>query len=382
MTRVGIDLSNLFSGAEYSQEVHELEAQVLELQSEIQQLRAKGSPELDAKIQELQGQLAQGGIREVAIAQVLRNPEQPRRTFTEESIQAIAQSLATDGQQEPIILIEQEGDRFLLFDGERRWRGAQRLGWSTLKAVVIPEPELLHRRVLLANLHRENLNALDTAEALVREISQQLAINELEIPRILRTAIRRLERQKQLMILSDLVLVPREQQQTQIEQFDLDPQERVILIILLGLQLNPASVSTNIFPTLGLSDDLKQAIRDHGLGSLHALALQRLSAKNLLDKNPGIQKDVIKRARARLLKQVITNKLSVAKVRKLVAEEISRHTKTPKPHPAQRQVDGLIRTVDKLDMAQLERSHLEKLQQTLSQTLADVEAALRQDAAS
>ncbi len=376
MTRVGIDLSNLFSGAEYSQEVHELEAQVLDLQSEIQQLRTSGSQELEAKLQELREQLAEGGVLEVSLALVSPNPDQPRQTFTEESIQAIAQSLHSDGQQEPIILMEQEPNRYLLFDGERRWRGARRLGWQTLKAVVIPEPELLHRRVLLANLHRENLNALDTAEALVREISHQVSLKEADIPRLLRTTVRRLERHGHLPTLGDLVLASSEQQRESIDRFELDATEKNVLQILLGLQLNPASVSANIFPMLGLLDDLKQAIREQGLGGMHALALQRLSAKNLLDKNPNIQKDVIKRARARLLKQVITNKLSVAQVRKLVAEEISRHTKISKPSPTQRQVEGLIRNVEKLDMNQLERSHLEQLQEALRSTLSDIEAAL------
>lgn len=379
MTRVGIELSNLFSGAEYSQEVHELEAQVAALQAEIQTLRASGSQELEAKIQELREQLS-GGVLEVPLSQVAPNPDQPRQTFTEESIQAIAQSLNTDGQQEPIILIEKTPGQYLLFDGERRWRGAKRLGWSSLKAVVIPEPELLHRRVLLANLHRENLNALDTAEALVREIAEIVDISEQDIPRVLRAAVRRLERHGHLGALSDLVLVPLEDQRSHIDQFDLDPVEKAIVTILLGLQLNPASVSANIFPMLALEDDLKQAIREQGLGGMHALSLQRLSAKSLSSKYPNLQKDMIKRARTRLLKQVISNKLSVAQVRKLVAEELNRHTKTPKPSPVHRQFEGLIRTIDAVKVEELERSHLQELQLVLNTMLAEINSALDSDA--
>lgn len=136
--KVGVDLSNLFSGAEYSQEVHTLESKIAELSAEIEQLRSSGSQELEAKVQELREQLASGGVLDVLIEQIDRNVEQPRQTFTQESIEMLALSLESDGQQEPIILIEQLNGRYLLFDGERRWRGAKLLNWETIKAVVIP----------------------------------------------------------------------------------------------------------------------------------------------------------------------------------------------------------------------------------------------------
>jgi ParB family chromosome partitioning protein len=376
MAKVGIELSNLFSGAEYSQEVHELESQVAELQSEIQKLRASGSEELESKIQELRQQLSQGGVLDVALVNVAPNPDQPRQTFAEESIQAIAQSLQADGQQEPILLFEQAPEQYLLFDGERRWRAARRLGWPTLKAIVMPEPGELHRQVLLANLHRENLNALDMAEALIREIAPKVTIPDQEIPIKLRTAVRRLERRGQLSQLTDLVLLPVEQQRSQLHTFDFNTTEKTIIETLLGLQLNPASISANVFPMLGLYDDLKQAIRAQGLGGMHALALQRLSDKMASGKF-NVQDGVIKRVRARILKQVLTNKLSVAQVRKLASEELARHSTAPQPTPEKRQVEGLIRTMDKIVVKNMERSHLEELRQALSKTLAEIDSALQ-----
>jgi hypothetical protein len=70
--KVGVDLSNLFSGAEYSQEVHTLESKIAELSAEIEQLRSSGSQELEAKIQELREQLASGGVLDVLSLQCFR----------------------------------------------------------------------------------------------------------------------------------------------------------------------------------------------------------------------------------------------------------------------------------------------------------------------
>lgn len=369
--KVGVDLSNLFAGAEYSQEVHALSNQVAELQAEIAKLRETGAKELDSKLQELRLELTSGGVLDVAIDQIDPNPEQPRQTFSEESIAAIARSLESDGQQEPIILIEQTSGHYLLFDGERRWRGAKRLNWGTLKAVVIPHPEALHRRVLLANLHRENLNPLDMAEALVKEITTQIDIDSQDIPRTLRTGVRRLERQGTLTQVSGLVLAPREQQQQELATLGLEAAEQTIFRVLLSLQLNPASVNSNVFPMLGLPSDLKQAIREQGLGGMHALALQRLSPKAL-----GLSETAARHVRTRVLKQVCREKLSVTQSRQLVAAEIARHTQQPSSSLEKKRVDVMIRRVREIPLQQVGLTQLEELRSTLQQKLIEIESAL------
>jgi len=81
----------------------------------------------------------QSGVMSISVEQIQPNPEQPRQTFLPESLESMSRSLATDGQLKPIILIGR-GDSYLLFDGERRWRSAQTLGWQALQAVIISEP--------------------------------------------------------------------------------------------------------------------------------------------------------------------------------------------------------------------------------------------------
>jgi ParB family chromosome partitioning protein len=372
--KVGVDLSNLFSGAEYSQEVYALESKIAELSAEIEQLRSSGSQELEAKIQELREQLASGSVLDVLIEQIDRNVEQPRQTFTQESIEMLALSLESDGQQEPIILIEQLNGRYLLFDGERRWRSAKLLNWETLKAVVIPYPAALHRRVLLANLHREDLNPLDTAEALIKEITSNSDLNGDEIPKILRTGVRRLERQGTITKVSTLVIAPIEQQQQELATLGLSEAERIVFQVLLSLQLNPASVNTNIFPMMGLSVDLKQAIREQGLGGMQAKALQQLSSKKL-----GLSEAAARKVRSRVTKQVLEKKLSVTQVRQLVTAEIARHNQQKDSATGKKQVNGIIERVRSMSIENVEREQLSLLKEALQQKLQEIDSVLSEN---
>jgi len=369
--KVGVDLSNLFSGAEYSQEVYALESKIAQLSAEIEQLRSSGSQELEAKIQELREQLASGSVLDVLIEQIDRNVEQPRQTFTQESIEMLALSLESDGQQEPIILIEQLNGRYLLFDGERRWRSAKLLNWETIKAVVIPYPAALHRRVLLANLHCEDLNPLDTAEALIKEITSNSDLNGDEIPKILRTGVRRLERQGTITKVSTLVIAPIEQQQQELATLGLSEAERIVFQVLLSLQLNPASVNTNIFPMMGLSVDLKQAIREQGLGGMQAKTLQQLSSKKL-----GLSEAAARKVRSRVTKQVLEKKLSVTQVRQLVTAEIARHNQQFDSATGKKQVDGIIQRVRSMPIEKVGREQLVLLKEALQQKLQEIDSVL------
>jgi len=372
--KVGVDLSNLFSGAEYSQEVYALESKIAQLSAEIEQLRSSGSQELEAKIQELRERLASGSVLDVLIEQIDRNVEQPRQTFTQESIEMLALSLESDGQQEPIILIEQLNGRYLLFDGERRWRGAKLLNWETLKAVVIPYPAALHRRVLLANLHREDLNPLDTAEALIKEITSNSDLNGDEIPKILRTGVRRLERQGTITKVSTLVIAPIEQQQQELATLGLSEAERIVFQVLLSLQLNPASVNTNIFPMMGLSVDLKQAIREQGLGGMQAKALHQLSSKKL-----GLSEAAARKVRSRVTKQVLEKKLSVTQVRQLVTAEIAHHNQQKDSATGKKQVDGIIQRVRSMPIEKVGREQLALLKEALQQKLQEIDSVLSEN---
>nr|WP_263012320.1 ParB/RepB/Spo0J family partition protein [Laspinema sp. D2d] len=370
-------MDNLFSSAAQVHQLSEAETEIQQLTAEIERLRqAPDSSELETELERLRDQLAQGGgIREIAIALIEPNPDQPRQTFTAESIEGMAASLERFGQLQPAIVME-VADKFLLFDGERRWRGARQLGWETLQVVVIPSKSALHREALLTSLHREDLNPLDKAEAILKEIHQASQLEPEQIIRELASLIRRLSKHGKLPQLTELVNTSTQTQAQGLEELGLSENEQVILLELLKLQLNPASVSANIFPMVSLLDDLKQAMRDAGLKGFQAVALNQLSPKNL-----NVKPKKAATIRAQVTAQVLVENLSVAKTRQRVKQILAQHqTQKPTP-PTQRAIATVSKTLDKLSseiLSSAQPEELEQLQQRLRDKLEEISRLMEQ----
>ena len=372
-----VNMDNLFSGAEQIHKLEKAETEIVRLKEEIEQLREISSTDLETQIETLRSQLkSQSGVLEIPIAQICPNPSQPRQTFLEESIQSMVHSLLRDGQLQPVILSEQ-GEQYLLFDGERRWRGARELGWETLKSVIIPKPEALHRQALLTSLHREDLNPLDKAEAIVLEIANTTKLKSEEIVRILSAVIRRLTKQGKLTELSGVVTASHASQEELVGTLNLSESEQDIILELLALQLNPASIDANIFPMLTLLSDLRTAIREQGLKGSQAMVLQQLSAKNL-----EVKPKKADTLRQQATTKVIQEKLSVAQTRALVREILKAHkTSSTEAGSPTKSVSTVAKSVQKLSLellATLETSKLEDLQQLLEKKLEDIGEILKQ----
>lgn len=371
------NLTNYFSGAKQSQQLSEAEQEIQQLRAEIEELRDKNSGELERQLEELRTQLqSQIGIMSIPIEQIEPNIEQPRQTFLTESLESMSRSLASDGQLQPVILIQRE-NHLLIFDGERRWRSAKALGWQTLEAVIIPEPTGLHRKALLTSLHREDLNPLDKAEAIARELSTITGLELQDIPRILSTVVRRLNSQKRITSLVDLITADAKKQEKELESLDLSDSERAILSLVLDLQLNPASIDANIFPMLSLAEDLKLAIRA-GLKGVHAMALQKLSAKNL-----GLTEQKAKSIREETTYKVIVEKLSVVATRKLVAEVIASESEVAvTKNTKKKAVSQASSRLQKLSLELLKQANpaeLIELQEVLRHKLVEIEKVLKQN---
>ena len=371
------NLDNFFSGAKQSQQLSEAEKEIQNLKAEIEGLRASGSRELESQLSELRQQLeSRSGVSDVALEHIQPNKEQPRQTFLAESIEAMANSLATYGQLEPIILIQ--GENLVIFDGERRWRSAKKLGWQSIKAVLMEPPEDLHRKALLTSLHREDLNPLDKAEAIVRELSTQTGLNASEIPRVVSTAVRRLNKYKQMNRVVTLLTANTQEQSSGLAALNLDENEKLLLSLLLNFQLNPASVDANIFTMLSLATDLKEAIRNLGLKGVHALALNKLSARNL-----KISEKKAKSVRVEKTKQVVEKKLSAADTRKLVNEVLAKYEDSESK--SRRKLRAIVRTKVNLEhlseeiLASADASQLKALEEVLRQKLATIETILNNE---
>ncbi|MDV3002957.1 MAG: Nucleoid occlusion protein (plasmid) [Chroococcopsis gigantea SAG 12.99] len=369
MAKVKFDLGKVYKPAT---ELSSAEAEISRLQSEVEFLRKTQNQDLEAQIEALRKELSsRSAIGEIAMSSIVPNPDQPRQSISDESIELMAQSLAKDGQLQPLILMV-KGEGYEIFDGERRWRGANALGWKTIKAIVMPRPEDLHRKALLTTLHREDLNPLDKATALLREITEQTGIDMAEIPRMLSTSVRRLDYQKRMKEVSDLIHLTEEEQREKLDVLGLNGSEQEILLVLLGLGLNPASVCANDFRMLSLFTDLQKAIRESHLKAAHAIVLQRLS--------PGKLKKIDKQAeriRIKATGQVIEEKLSLAGTKKLVDELINKHAPKDQSQVNQSSTVTILNRLKKLSLAGATKNQLVELRQELLSKLEELENQLK-----
>jgi ParB family chromosome partitioning protein len=105
-------------------------------------------------------------LRELAVELIAPNPHQPRRSFDEESLQALAGSLRSKGVLQPILVRPKPGGRYELIAGERRWRAAQIAGLELIPALVRPRDDAESLELaLIENMAREDLNPVEEARA-------------------------------------------------------------------------------------------------------------------------------------------------------------------------------------------------------------------------
>lgn len=108
------------------------------------------------------------GVQTMPVGSIRPHPGQPRRHFDEERLDELAKSIAARGVIQPIV-VRPHGDGFQIVAGERRWRAAQRARLHEVPVIVshLDEAETLEV-ALIENIQREDLNAIEEAEAYAR----------------------------------------------------------------------------------------------------------------------------------------------------------------------------------------------------------------------
>jgi ParB family transcriptional regulator, chromosome partitioning protein len=97
---------------------------------------------------------------------------QPRKTFSDEALRELADSIKEQGIVQPLI-VRSRGDHFELIAGERRWRASQLLGLNEVPVIVREaDDRAVLELALIENLQRENLNAIEEAHGYAQLIEQ------------------------------------------------------------------------------------------------------------------------------------------------------------------------------------------------------------------
>ena len=117
------------------------------------------------------------GLAEVPVGAIQPNRRQPRSLFDDEALQALALSIQEVGILQPIV-VRKAGAGYELIAGERRLRAAKLAGLATVPIILreSDDSESL-REALIENIHRENLNPIELAEAF-RELLEELGLKQ------------------------------------------------------------------------------------------------------------------------------------------------------------------------------------------------------------
>ncbi|NRA65769.1 MAG: ParB/RepB/Spo0J family partition protein [Pseudobacteriovorax sp.] len=107
--------------------------------------------------------------------QITPNPKQPRKSFDEQELENLAQSIREDGIVQPLVTYRDDmNDRYIIIAGERRWRASKLAGLEKVPILIKDvSPDEVLRIAIIENVQRSDLNVIEEAEAyaaLIKEL--------------------------------------------------------------------------------------------------------------------------------------------------------------------------------------------------------------------
>jgi len=117
-------------------------------------------------------------VYELDIAQIHKNPNQPRTTFSQDELQSLSQSIAENGLLQPIV-VRKVDDGYELISGERRLIASQMAGFTTIRAVLCNVSDKQSAVLaIIENIQRQQLTCFEEAAAIQKLIEQYGATQE------------------------------------------------------------------------------------------------------------------------------------------------------------------------------------------------------------
>ena len=109
----------------------------------------------------------------ISVSDLIRNRYQPRKTFDEDSLEELTNSIKSRGIIQPIIARPSSGNKYEIIAGERRWLAAQRAGLHEVPVVVIDADDKKALEFgIVENVQRHDLNSIEEAEGYKRLIDE------------------------------------------------------------------------------------------------------------------------------------------------------------------------------------------------------------------
>ena len=109
----------------------------------------------------------------ISVSDLIRNRYQPRKTFDEESLEELTNSIKSRGIIQPIVARSSTGNKYEIIAGERRWLAAQRAGLHEVPVVVVEADDKKALEFgIVENVQRHDLNSIEEAEGYKRLIDE------------------------------------------------------------------------------------------------------------------------------------------------------------------------------------------------------------------
>ncbi|MEM6821886.1 MAG: ParB/RepB/Spo0J family partition protein [Verrucomicrobiota bacterium] len=119
-------------------------------------------------------------VQQVTLDQVIPSSLQPRKTFSEQQLEELTQSIRERGIIQPLI-VRKNGNKFELIAGERRWRASQAAGLQQVPVIVRKATDIeVLEMALVENLQRADLNPIEEAEGYA-QLAEQFGLTQEQI---------------------------------------------------------------------------------------------------------------------------------------------------------------------------------------------------------
>ncbi|MGF1683415.1 ParB/RepB/Spo0J family partition protein [Photobacterium minamisatsumaniensis] len=121
------------------------------------------------KAEQAQTLSADGALQELAIGQLQPGRYQPRKDMSDEALAELAESIRAQGVIQPIVVREVAAQQYEIIAGERRWRASRQAGLQKVPCIIKNVNDRATVAIaLIENIQREDLNAIEEAQALER----------------------------------------------------------------------------------------------------------------------------------------------------------------------------------------------------------------------
>lgn len=128
-----------------------------------------------------QKQSAGEGVTRLKLRDIEPNPDQPRKTFDKDALDALAASIKEHGLIQPILVKPEKNGIYIIIAGERRWRAAKLAGLKEVPCIIGEYSEKQVMEIaLIENLQREDLNPIEEAEG-YKKLMDTFALTQEEV---------------------------------------------------------------------------------------------------------------------------------------------------------------------------------------------------------